>query len=1044
MEEIESRLYSQVFHSTEDWESDSVTPNMILNDMSNRHVSNYAVNNFTHSNANRYWCGQNSVMIPSPTVQHAAVPYTRVPNKKIFDDKDREEQIRRMNKELKIKLRRQKKRNKRKEMKLAKKINSILVNNSATVDNDQCFDDTNAQYSENSLNTSHNSGMFADDSIIYQHISVPSFIYQPSTENLAYDDGQLPVMQQQVSSTSIVVDDRESDVIVLSDDSDSDSVMEVLLPPAPIYTIDSSTDSDSSVSSSKSKPITMQSAASDVNVSGENSLLGSSENKIETSDDKNVIVKAPDEVNTSSILVENASDNKELLVSREQDDMEMKDDTSVVDEIQKPKEIAYTSDTVAITEEERTALLYSPDSNTNDFIANDVDNMNKRACGFNFMLHGSDLDLSNKDPEKLNRGVPCTDIYETESSCSEAGALISKAPVFHEIDFESPTKEIFCEPNLASFSEFITPVRKTKSLEPTKSSPRRVKTKALSLIERNSEKTTKDVAVNDDVANNTQEKPFYDTDEYNSDATTLHVKKKSKKKKKKNKKNKDKLNSEADREMIEEDNVNSEREVNVESRKSNNKNETDNKIAESEKTKKLSNKNTNDGKSSDKEKNKKSSNKSEDDDKQEKNETNKNKKQLKTSIRDLTVSIENSEVIVPQEDVSADTEKSNSSDKNKNKRPKKASSRDMAGDSLNSDMNIVTITEQQTTSQLPSKTCNEFSFVETMNKIENKSKEDNTEAKVEIREEHITMENTDTEKETLIMESSSGDNGGLKRFSFVGTWNKLNPQSTEITIENPENIGTELNNTAEQNKSTEFNKSTDQDSSTSSNRNKGIEPLSEYISLNMSKDTEKPTDNSESSKTPKETETKNNSIDLASANHSSYVPITLINNDSKSRNKNTQDSPDENPGSSSSSKKLRKSEKAADVIVLSSDSNSDVEFSPRFKFYKDPDKDIPENFVLNSSSEFDRSFDLDAAGTSNSDARISKHNLVVNPFSVGKMKKSFKDYWTPDMGMLYDESWGQENYDIQQVWSSMPCKYLSKTLPSEKLTYARVLSRGLT
>lgn len=1027
MEEIESRLYSQVFHSTEDWESDSVTPNMILSDMSNRHVSNYAVNNFTHSNANRYWCGQNSVMIPSPTVQHAAVPYTHVPNKKIFDNKNRE-QIR-MNKELKKQLKRQKKQNKRREKKLAKKINSILLKNSATVDNGQCFNDTNAQYSENSLNTSHNSGIFADDSIIYQHISVPSFIYQPSTENLVYDDGQLPVMQQQVSSTSIVVDDRDSDVIVLSDDSDSDSVMEVLLPPAPIYTIDSSTDSDSSVSSSKSQPIITQSAASDANVSGENSLLGSSENKIETSDDKNVIVKAPDEVkNTSSILVENASDNKELM-SREQDDLEMKDDTSVVDEIQKPKEVANTSDIVAITEEERTALLYSPDSNTNDFIANDVDNMNKRACGFNFMLHGSDLDLSNKDPEKLNRGVPCTDIYETESSCSEAGTLISKAPVFHEIDFESPTKEIFCEPNLASFSEFITPVRKTKSLEPDKTSSRRVKTKALSLIERNSEQTTKDAAVNDDDANNTQEKPSYDTDEYNSDATTLHVKKKSKKKKKKNKKNKEKLNSEADSEMIEAD-VNSE--PVVESRKSNNKNETDNKNAESEKTKKLSNKNMSDERSSDKEKNKKSSNKSEDDDKQEKNETNKNKKQLKTSIRDLTVSIENSEVIIPQEDTSADTEKSNSSDRNKNKRPKKVTSRDISGDSVNNDMNIVTITEQQTTSQLPSKTCNEFSFVETMNKIENKSKEENTEAKVEIREENITMENTDTEKETLIVESSSADNGGLKRFSFVGTWNKLNPQSTETTTEHPENT---LNNTTEQNKSTEFNQSTDQDPSACSNRNKSIEPLSEYISLNMTKDTEKRTENSDSSKTPKDTETKNNSIDLASANHSSYVPMTLISNDSKNRNKNTQDSPGENPGSSSS-KKPRKSEKAADVIVLSSDSNSDVEFSPRFKFYKDPDKDvdISENFVLNTSSEFDRSFDLDAPGSSNTDARISKHNIVVNPFSVGKMKKSFKDYWTPDMGMFYDESWGQENYDIQQVWSSMPCKYLSKTLPSEKLT----------
>ncbi|GLV45636.1 Zinc finger CCHC-type containing 7 [Carabus blaptoides fortunei] len=1008
LEEIESRLYSQVFHSTEDWESDTVTPNMILNDMSNRHVSNYTVNNVTHSNANRYWCGQNAVMIP-PQTMRPVVPYNHVPNKKMFENEDRQEQLQK-NRELRRQLKRQRKQNRRREKKLAKKINSILVNNSATVDNDKYCNNPAAKSGENGVNTSYNSGMFADDSIIYQRIDVPSLIHEPGTENVTSDDVQLPVMQQLVSSTSNVVNDNDADVIVLSDDSDSDSVMEVPLPPAPIYTVDSSNDSDTSVSSKKSQVIAMISAAPDVNVSAENSLLGSNEKSMETSHDKNVIENVEDELNTSLILVENTSDNKELETVERDDDLEIRDDTSIVHQSPKPTDVANSSDIVGITEEERTALLYSPDSNTNDFIANDVDNMNKNVWGFNFMLHGSDLDLPSKDPEKLNRtsgGVPSTDIYETESSCSEAGTFISKAPVFHEIDFESPTKEIFCEPNLTSFSKFITPVRKTKSMDANKTNPRlgRVKTKALSLIERTSKQTTKDAADNDKDGNTT-------TDEYNSDATMLQVKKKSKKKKKNKKKNKDKLNSEVDSEMVDEVNANSEPVVNIESRKSNSKNETDNKIVESEKSKKSSNKNTNDEKSFDKDRSKKSSNKSEDDDKHEKNE-NKNKKQLKTT-RDLTVNSENSEKIIQHDDMSVGIEKSGSSDKIKNKRPKKLSSRDIPGDSLNSDMNIETITEQQTTSQLPSKIGNEFSFVETLNKIEHKSEEESAEGKIEIREENThTMEN-DIGKGTLVIESSSGENGGLKRFSFVGTWNKLNQQSTE----NQESSASEvnLNKSTEQNTSIECNQTTDQDPLTCSNRNKSTEPLNEYISFNLIDDHEKITVNLESSKAPKDVEIEINQTYTSPGNN---LPQTLKSNDSKNRNKNIQHSPSEGPGSSSS-KKPKKSERVTDVIVLSSDSDLDTECNPRFKFYKDLNKDITENFMLNTSPELDKSFDINAAGTSNSNVRISKYNLVVNPFSVGKMKKSFKDYWTSDMAMFYDESWGQENYDIQQVLSSMP------------------------
>lgn len=97
-------------------------------------------------------------------------------------------------------------------------------------------------------------------------------------------------------------------------------------------------------------------------------------------------------------------------------------------------------------------LLNTPES-SNDFLDTTLDVSQQN---FNFSLHGKDLCV---EKNILNPRV-LADACESESSCSTSDISSMKHPVFHEIEFESPAKQLFSEVDLDSFSEYITPKRK--------------------------------------------------------------------------------------------------------------------------------------------------------------------------------------------------------------------------------------------------------------------------------------------------------------------------------------------------------------------------------------------------------------------------------------------------------------------------------------------------------------------------------------------------------------------------------------------------------
>lgn len=120
-----------------------------------------------------------------------------------------------------------------------------------------------------------------------------------------------------------------------------------------------------------------------------------------------------------------------------------------------------------LTEIERNELLHTPDSTINDFIE-----PLKESQGFNFGLHGSDIDLCEKD--SVRSDPVFNDVYESESSCSAHGTPTKKS---FDISSEPP-KDIFQEPDLTVFSNFITPDRNKKRKSGDLG---QVKTKALKL-----------------------------------------------------------------------------------------------------------------------------------------------------------------------------------------------------------------------------------------------------------------------------------------------------------------------------------------------------------------------------------------------------------------------------------------------------------------------------------------------------------------------------------------------------------------------------------
>lgn len=123
--------------------------------------------------------------------------------------------------------------------------------------------------------------------------------------------------------------------------------------------------------------------------------------------------------------------------------------------------------TVKQIHQERSELLHTPDSTSNDFINTcgvDLDKTN-----FNFELHGTDFKSNDLSKNKVNESC------ETESGSSTTTdfniPIIIKTAVFSEVDF--PRNDLFDENNLENFGKFITPLRKSiaKNPEAIQSSP---------------------------------------------------------------------------------------------------------------------------------------------------------------------------------------------------------------------------------------------------------------------------------------------------------------------------------------------------------------------------------------------------------------------------------------------------------------------------------------------------------------------------------------------------------------------------------------------
>lgn len=110
---------------------------------------------------------------------------------------------------------------------------------------------------------------------------------------------------------------------------------------------------------------------------------------------------------------------------------------------------------------ERSILLHSPESTSNDFLDNST--VENAGINFNFALHGLDF---NSTAEFAKPNMP-VDFCETESSCSTNDPNrefidSTKSIVFDEVEF--PKEDIFAEKSLDTFSSFITPKRTSQGL----------------------------------------------------------------------------------------------------------------------------------------------------------------------------------------------------------------------------------------------------------------------------------------------------------------------------------------------------------------------------------------------------------------------------------------------------------------------------------------------------------------------------------------------------------------------------------------------------
>lgn len=187
-------------------------------------------------------------------------------------------------------------------------------------------------------------------------------------------------------------------------------------------------------------------------------VLLSSDDEIKTetktgnnSEEKKLLTKASKLIDNDVVFVPTQPKEVETIVI-EDETVKLKEDllTETVPVHQTPEHIP------ACQKE----FLGTPESTmSNDFLESTSELMQNK---FNFGLHG--VDFSAKDLNKQN-DKPVVERSETESSASDVSTPV-KTAVFNEVPFESPTKNIFNEPNLKNFADFIVPKRVQQSTMP--------------------------------------------------------------------------------------------------------------------------------------------------------------------------------------------------------------------------------------------------------------------------------------------------------------------------------------------------------------------------------------------------------------------------------------------------------------------------------------------------------------------------------------------------------------------------------------------------
>ncbi|XP_025831479.1 uncharacterized protein LOC108741556 isoform X2 [Agrilus planipennis] len=253
-------------------------------------------------------------------------------------------------------------------------------------------------------------------------------------------------------SNSKVNGSSNLDIVVLSDSNDSD-VEEVILEKPIIYI---SSNEDDNIEEFGLQECSMKATENEEEA----------QEKEDKGTCKGIQVKAENqEMKKAEKNANSETDNEDDVIVLVEESVEQE-----IIEVEDTKDSNCSADvTITIEEKSQIARIENEEINnplvdvTNDFL----DGVQLSQHCFNFQLHGSDFYCS-KSTSQLKSNVN-NEAYETESSCSTVDIPI-KSNAINDIGFDAPSKEVFDEPNLESFANFITPKRKLDVDSTTESS----------------------------------------------------------------------------------------------------------------------------------------------------------------------------------------------------------------------------------------------------------------------------------------------------------------------------------------------------------------------------------------------------------------------------------------------------------------------------------------------------------------------------------------------------------------------------------------------